>query len=458
MMDAAAATANDMARNSHKGNMNAPKPPPVNPYAKSRPPVAHNAATMGRQSQQRISNQHKRKYKLCGNNNKKAKKGDQLTLAGGVAFDPERDCKICKAKSIKKFLPSYTVPKRAHHPNCIHNKKTGGCGPLTSQAMANIEDAKRFKALTAPIQPGERHSGKHATKAAGAAFFTPKPTATAKKAPPPPLPMLSLKEPQELLTPHQLCHSVMKRVEDANFREKNKSKGAPLAMLALAEAVVERIIRPKDTTKYFNGLTLTVPNCEEAYNNPHYHAIVGQKLMLVDWAVQEIELSCPAATCDGILKNTRTNFSKNKTLFPIYGLEGAPIWCIVQSMACSCCRRQYSANEGAVLVNLPPHLANEYPVTTNYAIANATSHISRNASDVFASIMVTYGNGELCSKLLYDAIIGTTFVGLKPITRTLYIQEKKPRITLEKMERLSDSFLHSVTQFATCTTQRHQVQ
>jgi len=60
-------------------------PKMVNPYAKS----AHNVVEMGRQSQQRIANQHKRKYKLCSNNNSnnKRKKGDQLTLLGGVAFE-----------------------------------------------------------------------------------------------------------------------------------------------------------------------------------------------------------------------------------------------------------------------------------------------------------------------------------------------------------------------------------
>jgi len=69
----------------------------------------------------------------------------------------------------------------------------------------------------------------------------------------------------------------MKRVEDSNFCEKHKAKGASLAMLALAEEVVEKAIHPKDTMKYFNGITLSVPNCENAYNNPQQHSIVGQK-------------------------------------------------------------------------------------------------------------------------------------------------------------------------------------
>lgn len=133
--------------------------------------------------------------------------------------------------------------------------------------------------------------------------------------------------------------------------------------------------------------------------------LLDRNLLLVNWeCVHGIEVTCPATTCDGILKNTRTNFSKNKTLFPMFGVDGPPIWCIVQSMACSCCRRQFSANDGDMLGNLPPHISNKYPVTTTCATSTATCHVSRNATDVFVSIMVIYGNGEVCSKLLYDAI------------------------------------------------------
>ena len=126
---------------------------PPNPYRNA----AQNAENMGRQSQHRVSNQHKRKFKLC--NNKKSSKpraGDQLTLEGTVAFQSERDCKICKAKVIKKFLPTYTIPKRAHHDLCILNTKTHGLGALTEQSINSLADNKRHKALTAPIRPEER--------------------------------------------------------------------------------------------------------------------------------------------------------------------------------------------------------------------------------------------------------------------------------------------------------------
>jgi len=60
----------------------------VNPYAKRAQNVVINNVNMGCQSQQRVSNQHKRKFKLA-QPSRRRRKGDQLTLDNNVAFDPE---------------------------------------------------------------------------------------------------------------------------------------------------------------------------------------------------------------------------------------------------------------------------------------------------------------------------------------------------------------------------------
>ena len=131
------------------------RPRVSNPYAKPAQNAAQNPTNMGRQSQQRVANQHKRKFKLAQPSPRRRRKGDQLTLDNKVAFQPEKDCKICKAREIQKFFPSYSIPKRAHHPLCNLNTKTRGLGDLTPQTLATLEDNKRYKALTAPIQPAE---------------------------------------------------------------------------------------------------------------------------------------------------------------------------------------------------------------------------------------------------------------------------------------------------------------
>jgi len=73
-------------------------------------------------------------------------------------------------------------------------------------------------------------------------------------------------------------------------------------------------------------------------------------------------------------------------------------------LVCPCCRRRFNSNEADVLTNIPEHAADAYPVETTYALRNSESHLNRHATEAFSSIVVTYGNGELCSKLLFNAI------------------------------------------------------
>ena len=322
------------------------RPPVVNPHKRAAAAPLHNLnanLAMGRQSQQRVANQTKRKFNLASFNQRKKKK-QQQTIDGKMAFDSVRDCKVCKAQALQRFTPSHRIPKRAHHPLCIKNSKTRGLGALSEQSKASLEDDKRHKAITQPIHPSERASWRHSNKAAGAAFFAPK-QAKAKT-----MPINNNNKKAEEVTPLSLCNAVSNQVNDSEFQEKHKSKGAPLAMTAFASEVVAKIINAKDVEmgNYFDGLTMTVPACFEC-KNPHCHSIVGQKLLLVDWRrVHGLEVNCPDPSCEGMLCNQQTNFSKNQTLFPIFGLEGPPTWCMVMIMGCSCCKRTFNANESNV--------------------------------------------------------------------------------------------------------------
>lgn len=72
------------------------------------------------------------------------------------------------------------------------------------------------------------------------------------------------------VTPTTLCSEVTKTVKDPNFVEFNKTSGAPLAMIAFAKAVVEKIILDKQITieSHFTGLTMTVPSNQNSMD-PH---------------------------------------------------------------------------------------------------------------------------------------------------------------------------------------------
>jgi len=188
---------------------------------------------MGRQSQQRIGNQHKRKHKLAGNNSTKRRKGGQATLLGGVAFEAERDCIVCRARDSRNIVQGARIPNRAHHVLCIKNTKTKGNGNLNNSQLLTFEENKRYKALTQPITAAEKGSARHLPKDGGAAYFKipmPDTATTAKET-----------MPEEMLTPMDLCQAVTRLTADTAFAEKHKAKGAPLAMMAFAEEVAAQI-------------------------------------------------------------------------------------------------------------------------------------------------------------------------------------------------------------------------
>ncbi|CAB9503917.1 unknown protein [Seminavis robusta] len=409
--------------------------PPVNPYAGKRS-TAPQTEAMGRQSQQRNS-QQKRKHQLAAANNpnkRKAKRGEQPDLEGNAAFDPIQDCIICKAVAAGR-----KPPHRGHDKRCLKNRATKGRGDLHEQTLASEKEAKRLqKLMNTDLTEAEKGSWRYSTKEAGEKFFAAHTSSSSKK----PTKKIAMVEE---LSPQYLCKAVTTRLEDTIFCEKHKTKSAPLAMLAFAGEVAKNIIGGKKKNDYliqrhFDGLTMTVPYFRGEMS-PQYHSIVGQKLLYVDWERMGIQVPCPDASCSGELQNQRSQFSKNQTLFPIFTIDGLPSWCITMNMKCSCCKRTFDSNSADVLVAIPTHASNLYPVETKYA-STGTYHLSRSTTQVFSSIMLTYGNGELCSRLLYDAI-NREYVQKASSYYSLcqHIKQISPDVTLQPYVQKDGTFI-----------------
>ena len=207
----------------------------------------------------------------------------------------------------------------------MKNKKTRGKGKLSQAAEASLADDKQYKQLTAPIREEERGTFVPNVEV-GNAFFA-KRIIAKKKTPPPTIAMETNRVPAK-----QLCEAVTALVKDAAFSDRHKNKGAPLAMIAFAKTVMEKIVLPKNDAlfrSHFNGLAITVPDYECCLE-PHYHSIIGQKLLLVDWIrVYGADIPCPDRQCNGRLHNTRTNFSKSKLYFQSSTLKVLQlgVWC-----------------------------------------------------------------------------------------------------------------------------------
>jgi len=131
--------------------------------------------------------------------------------------------------------------------------------------------------------------------------------------------------------PLSWSQAIKSKLDDPEFCSKFELSKEPLGMLAVAMIAQERF--NKNDRSFFDGLTFTVPPSDDMCSHPQCHSVVGQKLLLVDWKKQYgIEVKCPCCNAEKPLKTERTNFSKKRILFLVFGLGGPPMWCMVAKM------------------------------------------------------------------------------------------------------------------------------
>jgi hypothetical protein len=53
---------------------------------------------------------------------------------------------------------------------------------------------------------------------------------------------------------------------------------------------------------------------------------------------------------------------------------------------------------------VPAYAASKYPVDIWYASDQHSCHLDCTTTEVFSTLLLTYGNGEMCSKLLFNSI------------------------------------------------------
>jgi hypothetical protein len=129
------------------------------------------------------------------------------------------------------------------------------------------------------------------------------------------------------------------------------------------------------------SLSFTFPmevNDQGSSPSPHYHALEGQTILLVDWnfAFPSVDLLC--YNCKNLsqekaehrLECFQSNFSDKKSLFPIWSHCGLPTWCVAMKYQCPHCKTRYHANDGQLLSLLcPPMLPVHTPFCHNMPLA-----------------------------------------------------------------------------------------
>ena len=202
-----------------------------------------------------------------------------------------------------------------------------------SKSIAATEEQKLKQHFAAPLAESDKCSGRHLTKEATASFFEPREGAVttaasmvaAIKTPtsattPTTAAAMTTDESKNILTAEFFHNGVTNLAQDPKFVDAGKSSRTPLPMLAFAKTAVDEMLRQKDVPvhTHFEGLTITVPALCQKSMQPEHHSAVAQKLLHVDWCnVHGLNAQCPHCQV-GILKNDRTNFSKNRLLFPMF--------------------------------------------------------------------------------------------------------------------------------------------
>ena len=120
---------------------------------------------------------------------------------------------------------------------CPRNTKTQGKGPISKQQEATMAEEKTLKALySAPLEYHGKGSAVN-TKEVASGFFDVKTKSKQPRA------SVCLAAAQEDV---DFCQPVSMMVAMDSFREKHKSKGAPLAMLAFATVVRDVVMSSVD--------------------------------------------------------------------------------------------------------------------------------------------------------------------------------------------------------------------
>ena len=391
--------------------------------------------TMGCQSQTRKGSIKAAKAAASGRK-VKHKRYTQRTLFDNIAFEPTEHCRLCKAwnKVNLGIIDKEAIPHVGHHSKCPKKK--------TDKNAQNFEKIMKLNAAwnNTPIvkTPGSRKEGGDIRTMIGGTPTTPTPTTVTPEATTtlPPIPNATkstieeMKETLHLGTMlRNILESEMKKYEtDATMQKSFKKSNVPLNLFLMfrflhSETKIRQRTRPLEAADDCNKQINTCHNIErriirETYlppgecffvfpkdlsnePNPHYHALEGTKIFMLDWMSMYPTLRFKSPCCQSMWCHGRTNFSHNKTLFPIQEANGVTTFGSVMHYKCDKCNEPFHANDASLLLSLPPHIRQQYPVDIRYA-ANKSFHMSLEAGDEFDAIMATYGNGNFFSRKLYQ--------------------------------------------------------
>lgn len=357
-----------------------------------------------------------------------------------VCFNPKRHCVVCRAVSL-----GCAKPHRAHHELCNRNTATKGrvlesfLGKTSGCELA-LSQTKKNNSIMPPMMLEPLHQTTHDATTGRTVQSHEASKDRPKGNPKEPdknflrtgvEPSLGRHLRQVLEAQYAALHDVTsdKHEKLTNLLSStNKTLPSPIALLFAHITDFTQITRrPKQSTttnrsestvtlrhaeslsqryKYFPPGTciFSFPSDPSPHPFPPYHSIEGMSIFSLDWESMFPDIVLPACMepgCDGKLSRDRTNFSKNKTLFPVFIPGGLPMWGSIMVYKCKKCSSSFNANDGCFLARLDDHISSAYPVEPRYALCNYRFHLSIDVTEDLESTMLTNGSGDSFSKKMH---------------------------------------------------------
>ena len=354
---------------------------------------------------------------------------------------------MCKAQYDRVQGKNVSIPHRPHHRSCGRNRKTRGLSEYTVFVEKTV--ASNLAKNSAPIGQNSAEDAKFRQKFGSVAdHFQPRlensessPTLDETQQP---VALCYSTSPASDFRCNQTCNpSNIRKVLDEKLEQHEKDGSLTwaikskcnTAILVAVEHIMDELNHNKATStakalpesKYFKDKYekymsyFSHGSCIFEFPvdptpgppSPLYHQVEGELFGYVDWKLMfpSLTLHCPNCTrihpnshgqadCDNfVLHHERTNWSKNKVLFPMWTASGSTIWLVVMSYKCWACRASFAANDARLLSSLPPHIRNCYPCDARFA--NGGFHLHNNINDDLAALMRTYANGPFVSENMF---------------------------------------------------------
>lgn len=383
------------------------RPPRILPwcYGASFQSPTTTTRTMGIQSQRRngaIAKCKKRGTKLM------TKHRSQHKIENADNFVPSLHCRICRVRheNMKREVEnpprsSLNLPHRSHHKLCPQNRITRGKSVLIGQEKAMDVSSLMFQTVqqrtaALPIAPFNKTTSHGVQSFSQATFLRHEVDLRMKKIAD--YSWVGTKKYPKVvgLMVDYICTLF-------EHRKPSSTAASMPSTFALDNAM--------DTYRQFfieGSLVFTFPKEVSSFSpSPFYHALEGTTIYHVDWklAFPSIELLCfeckniKSGTSNQYLVHDRTNFSKNKSLFPLWTNTGLPSWCVLMNYHCEKCKTTYAANDGRLLAMLQPHVSSCYPVLPIFA--SGPFHFHQDFSDDLDSLMKTYANAKFVSERMH---------------------------------------------------------